>query len=137
MVVQKPVIPASGWGAEAGGPGIPDQAKVHSKTLSQNKKEGVHITEDLITIFLGALDRGLRAPQTDTHQHPKAQGSYLSNSNPAFAHFHLCAAFRSQLMFALGGARSLFAGQSGNSEGRDRGQQKGNTVFSWRPAVTL
>lgn len=35
--------PSKWRGAEAGGPGIPEQAKVHSKTLSQNKKEGVHI----------------------------------------------------------------------------------------------
>lgn len=102
------------------------------------RKKKYTLIEGLMTILLDAPGRGLWSPQRDTHQHHhKAQRSSLFNSNSTFMRFHLCAVFRSQLMFALGGAESLFAGQSGNSEGRDRGQQKGDAVFSWRPAVTL
>lgn len=137
VVVQKPVIPASGGGRRQEDQAFQSRLRSTARPCLKIRKEYTLI-EDLITIFLGAQDRGLRTLQTDTHQHyHKAQGSYLFNSNPTFTHFHLCAAFRSQLMFALGGAQSLFAGQSGNSEGRDRGQQKGNVVFSCRPAVTL
>jgi hypothetical protein len=72
-----------------------------------------------------------------TTEHRQIQYSHLLNTKHFFVHFHLCALFRSQLMFALGGADGLFTGQSGNSEGRDSRQQKGEAVFSWRPAVTL
>lgn len=138
VVVQKPVIPASGGGWRQEDQAFQSRLRYIARPCLKIRRKEYTLTEDLITIFFGAQDRGLRAPQTDTHQHHhKAQGSYLFNSNPTFAHFHLCAAFRSQLMFALGGAQSLFAGQSGNSEGRDRGQQKGNVVFSRRPDVTL
>lgn len=139
VVAQKPGIPACGGSSvEAGGPWTPNQAKTHSKTSCQNKKEEVHINWRPDDYSPWCSGRGLWSPQRDTHQHHhKAQRSSLFNSNSTFMRFHLCAVFRSQLMFALGGAESLFAGQSGNSEGRDRGQQKRDAVFSWRPAVTL
>lgn len=85
-VCTKACNPSKWRGAEAGGPGIPDQAKVHSKTLSQNKKEGVHITEGLITIFLGALDRGLRAPQTDINT-PKHRALIYPTGTPLLCIF--------------------------------------------------
>lgn len=138
VVVQKPVIPACGGGWRQEDQAFQTRLRYIVRPCLKIRKKEYTLTEDLITIFLGAQDRGLRAA-TDRHEStpPQSTGLLFIQQHSTFAHFHLCAAFRSQLMFALGGAQSPFAGQSGNSEGRDRGQQKGNAVFSWRPAVTL